>query len=68
MHLWTIFQATRRVDLPSELLLNQARAGRSAPGFLKLLSCGRWYACVCACVCVSTPRAIKNHSREMKSE
>ena len=38
--------------------------GRSTPGFLKLISCG----CQYACVCVSAPRAIKNYSREMKSE
>ena len=36
----------------------------SAPGFLKLISCRPWYACVC----VSAPQAIKNYSREMKSE
>ena len=37
---------------------------KAAPGFLKLFSCGCWYVCLC----VSTPRAIKNYSREMKSE
>ena len=26
------------------------------------------YVCVCVCVCVSAPEAIKNYSREMKSE
>ena len=40
------------------------------PGLLKLMSCGRRYACVsmCVCLCVSTLQAIKNYSREMKSE
>ena len=32
--------------------------------FLKLIWCGRRYACLC----VSAPQAIKNYSREMKSE
>ena len=49
----------------ARVLLNLSIFWR-APGFLKLLSCGRWYAFVC--VCVSAPRAIKNYSREMKSE
>ena len=38
--------------------LNQARASRRAPGFLKLFLCERLYARVC--VCVSTPEAINN--------
>ena len=31
-------------------------------------ACACVRACVRACVCVSAPRAIKNYSREMKSE
>ena len=42
----------------SSILLNQARAW-----FLKIASV--W---MCVCVYVSAPRAIKNSSREMKSE
>ena len=34
-------------------------------GFLKLLMCGYRYACV---LCVYTPEAINNYSREMKPE
>ena len=30
---------------------------RHLPGFLKLLSCGHGYACLCACV--SVPRLLK---------
>ena len=40
------------------------KPGRCVPGFLRLLSCGRRYVCVC----VSTPQANKNNSREMKPE
>ena len=36
--------------------INQARAGRRAPGFLKLFLCGRLY--VCLCVCVRPPRLV----------
>ena len=39
--------------------------GWRVPGFLKLISYGCRYACVSVCV---RPRAIKNHSREMKPE
>ena len=41
-------------------LLNQAHAW-----FLKIALCGCRYACLCVCVC---PRAIKNHSCEVKPE
>ena len=41
-------------------------AHRPFSGFLKLISCGRRY--VCLCLCVSASQAIKNYSREMKSE
>ena len=45
------------------VFLNQARSGQrpARAWFLKITS-------VRMCVCVSAPRAIKNYSREMKSE
>ena len=53
--------------------LKQARAGQRpvCTWFLKITSV-RMYVCVCmcvcGCVCVRPPLAIKNYSREMKSE
>ena len=47
-----------------EAVFKPGALAERVPGFLKLLSCGRRYVCVC----VSAPRAIKNHSREMNPE
>ena len=45
--------------------LNQARGLRlCAPGFLKLFWFAHQYV-VCVCVCVSTPKAIKNQWHDM---
>ena len=46
----------------SRKLLNQARAGLCAPGFLKLFR-----PRMLVYVCVSTPKAINNKSRERHS-
>ena len=55
--------------LISVFLLNQARAGRRpARAWFLEITFMRTSVCVRACVCVSAPRAIKNYSREMKSE
>ena len=35
------------------------KPGKRAPGFLKLILCGRLYVRVCVCVCVR-PEAINN--------
>ena len=49
--------------------LNQARAGRRpARAWFLEITFMRTSVCVRVCVCVSAPRAIKNYSREMKSE
>ena len=42
-------------DAMAVKFLNQARAGRRAPGFLKLILCGRLYVCMFMCVCVCPP-------------
>ena len=54
--------------------LKQARAGQrpACTWFLKITSV-QMYVCVCVCVCMwmcvcPPPGAIKNYSREMKSE
>ena len=58
-------------DLLKVLFLNQARAGRRpARAWFLNIDMVRTSVCVCVCVsvCVSAPRAIKNYSRERKSE
>ena len=48
--------------------LNQARAWFLEITFMRTSVCMRVCVCVCVCICVSAPQAIKNCSREMKSE
>ena len=60
-------ESTDAVDRPL-IKPPQGEVTAMAPGFLKLISCVRRYTCVCVCLYVSAPGAIKNYSREMKSE
>ena len=53
------------ITIIARLFLNQACAAtQCAPGFLKSFLCGHQYVCVRP----DAPQAIKNYSREMKSE
>ena len=44
------------------------KPGACWPNVLGFFCLGNQYVCVCACLCVLAPQAIKIHLREMKPE